>query len=228
MVALILAGLVAATPVGVQSPTPVGIRLQANGHIRVEICSLQRPIVTKIVWFRWPNDAHGRPLVDFENPNLALRTRPLLGLTILQGLRRTGDRTWKDVKIYNPDGRHRLPNTDVVGGQWGLARSGLFTSTNARRDTNLDSRSLIRAYSRNQAPYRPDRGGINCDHCDCRHRKRSSRAWNRASGRRSPSAIPPTARSRPNLGIPVRIAGIACSGTSSSLVPFSSSTVILS
>src|SRR6267143_1079244 len=57
----------------------------------------------KIVWFRWPNDASGRPLVDFKNPDPALRTRPLLGLTILQGLRRTGERTWEDGQIYNPD-----------------------------------------------------------------------------------------------------------------------------
>jgi hypothetical protein len=37
MVALILASLVTATPVGAQSPTPVGVWLHANERIRVEI-----------------------------------------------------------------------------------------------------------------------------------------------------------------------------------------------
>jgi uncharacterized protein (DUF2147 family) len=57
----------------------------------------------KIVWFRWPNDAQGPPLVDLKNANPALRTRPLLGLTVLNGVRRADDGTWKDGRIYNPD-----------------------------------------------------------------------------------------------------------------------------
>jgi uncharacterized protein (DUF2147 family) len=57
----------------------------------------------KIVWFRWPNDAQGLPLVDFKNTDPALRTRPLLGLTVLYGLRRADERTWEGGKIYNPD-----------------------------------------------------------------------------------------------------------------------------
>ena len=43
------------------------------------------------------------PLVDLKNADSKLRGRPLLGLTILYDLRRTGDRTWEDGKIYNPD-----------------------------------------------------------------------------------------------------------------------------
>jgi uncharacterized protein (DUF2147 family) len=103
MVALVLACLVAAPPVGAQSPTPVGVWLHANGRIRVEIAPCGDRLCGKIVWFRWPNDARGRPLVDLKNPNPALRTRPLLSLTVLQGLRRTGERTWEDGEIYNPD-----------------------------------------------------------------------------------------------------------------------------
>ncbi len=56
-----------------------------------------------MVWFKWPNDAQGLPLVDLKNANPALRSRPLLGLTILQGLRRTGEGTWDEGRIYNPD-----------------------------------------------------------------------------------------------------------------------------
>jgi uncharacterized protein (DUF2147 family) len=38
-----------------------------------------------------------------KNPDPALRNRPLLGLTVLAGIRRTGERTWEDAKIYDPD-----------------------------------------------------------------------------------------------------------------------------
>jgi uncharacterized protein (DUF2147 family) len=103
MIALVLAGLLAATSVGAQSPTPVGIWLHPNGRIRVEIAPCDDRLCGKIVWFRWPNDTQGHPLIDLKNPDPALRTRPLLGLPILYGLRHAGERTWEDGKIYNPD-----------------------------------------------------------------------------------------------------------------------------
>ena len=42
-------------------------------------------------------------MVDAKNPDPALRSRPLLGLTVLQDLRQTGEGIWEDGKIYNPD-----------------------------------------------------------------------------------------------------------------------------
>jgi uncharacterized protein (DUF2147 family) len=38
-----------------------------------------------------------------KNDDPALRKRPLLGLAILYGLRRAGEDSWEDGKIYNPD-----------------------------------------------------------------------------------------------------------------------------
>lgn len=101
---LLLSTLLAATPVGApQSPTPVGVWLHDNKRIEIEIAPCGDRLCGKLVWFRRPNDAQGLPLVDFENADPALRTRPLLGLTILQGLRRTGDNTWEDGNVYDPD-----------------------------------------------------------------------------------------------------------------------------
>ena len=95
--------LLAVTSIGAQSQTPVGVWLHANKRIRVEIAPCGDRLCGKIVWFRWPNDAQGLPLVDLKNADPALRTRPLLGLTVLKGLRRAGGRTWEDGEIYNPD-----------------------------------------------------------------------------------------------------------------------------
>lgn len=99
----LLFALLAATSAGAQSQTPVGVWLHANKRIRVAIAPCGDRLCGKIVWFRWPNDAQGLPLVDLKNANPALRTRPLLGLTVLNGVHRAGDGTWKDGKIYNPD-----------------------------------------------------------------------------------------------------------------------------
>jgi uncharacterized protein (DUF2147 family) len=98
-----LAALLAATSVSAESPTPVGVWLHPNGRIQVEIAPCGDRLCGKLVWFKWPNDAQGLPLVDVKNSDPALRTRPLLGLTVLYGLRRTDERSWEDGKIYNPD-----------------------------------------------------------------------------------------------------------------------------
>ena len=57
----------------------------------------------RIVWFKRPNDAQGRPQIDSKNTDPALRTRLLLGLTVLRSLHRSGERAWEEGEIYNPD-----------------------------------------------------------------------------------------------------------------------------
>ena len=99
----LIAILLVASPVGAQGPTPVGIWLHPNGRIQVAIAPCGDRLCGKLVWFRLPNDLQGLPLVDFRNADPALRKRPLLGLTILRGLRRTGPRSWSGGRIYNPD-----------------------------------------------------------------------------------------------------------------------------
>ena len=40
--------------------------------------------------------------LDINNPNPAMRTRPLLGVRILDGLRRVTDNRWSGGKLYDP------------------------------------------------------------------------------------------------------------------------------
>lgn len=95
--------LIAVPPAGAQGQAPVGVWLHANGRIRLEIAPCGDLLCGKLVWFRWPNDAQGQPLNDLKNPDPALRGRPLLGLTVLSGLRPVGEGKWEDGVIYNPD-----------------------------------------------------------------------------------------------------------------------------
>lgn len=103
LVSFLLGLSLAAASAGAISPTPVGVWLHPNQRIQVEIAPCGDRLCGKMIWFRLPNDAQGLPLVDLKNANPALRRRPLLGLAIVHGLRRTGERTWEDGKIYNPD-----------------------------------------------------------------------------------------------------------------------------
>jgi uncharacterized protein (DUF2147 family) len=99
----LLVALLAAGSGRAEVPTPIGAWLDANRRIQVEIAPCDDHLCGEIVWFRWPNDAEGLPLVDLKNPDPALRSRPLLGLRVLDGLRGSGKGTWGGGRIYNPD-----------------------------------------------------------------------------------------------------------------------------
>jgi uncharacterized protein (DUF2147 family) len=98
----LVAALVLATPARAQE-TPVGVWLDSSERIQVEIAPCGDRLCGTLIWFRWPHDVVGAPLVDLKNADPALRGRPLLGLTILEGLRQVDERTWADGRIYNPN-----------------------------------------------------------------------------------------------------------------------------
>jgi uncharacterized protein (DUF2147 family) len=83
--------------------TPVGVWLHPNGRIKMKVEPCADALCAKLVWFKVPNDEQGRPRVDEENPDPALRARPLLGLTVLKNLRPNDEGTWEGGEVYNPD-----------------------------------------------------------------------------------------------------------------------------
>jgi uncharacterized protein (DUF2147 family) len=88
-----------------QGHTPTGVWLDASERIAVEIAACGEELCGKIVWVSWLSDPAGLPLVDVKNSNPTLRTRPLVGLTVLRDFRPAGPRSWEGT-IYNPiDGR---------------------------------------------------------------------------------------------------------------------------
>jgi uncharacterized protein (DUF2147 family) len=84
---------VADTPYGVWTMGKVTVKLRACGaNLCATIVGLKEPI-SKI---------DGKPKVDRENPDAAKRKRPLIGLSILLGMKPAGENKWKGA-IYNPD-----------------------------------------------------------------------------------------------------------------------------
>jgi len=102
-VPLLFVALLSAAPAGAASPTPVGVWLHANKRFEIAIAPCGERLCATVVWLKKPNGPDGLPRVDVENPDPALRTRQILGLTVLRDLRRTGENSWEDGKVYNPD-----------------------------------------------------------------------------------------------------------------------------
>ena len=91
-------GLVAAASAAGQG-TALGEWMTEGGkaRVRIEPCA-GRPaeLCGTIVWSYRPADAPPGPLVDVNNQDPALRTRPIVGLPLLQGFREEAPGRWSD------------------------------------------------------------------------------------------------------------------------------------
>ena len=73
-----------------------------EGTSAVEIYKCENLYCGKIVWLKNPKNEEGNEKVDTKNPDVKMRDRRLMGLSILSGFKYKGDDTWTDVKIYDP------------------------------------------------------------------------------------------------------------------------------
>lgn len=73
-----------------------------TGNVTVRIAPCGANLCGAIVGLAKPLNHRGQPKVDKKNPNVALRTRPLMGLTILANMKATGENNWQGT-IYNAD-----------------------------------------------------------------------------------------------------------------------------
>lgn len=65
----------------------------------------------------WAPAPEGRSRIDRNNPDPALRTRPLVGIAIVNGLRETLPGVWTGGRLYNPDdGRTYTGSARLRGG----------------------------------------------------------------------------------------------------------------
>ena len=82
---------------------PNGTWAMQNGKVTVKVSNCGSNLCARIVGLKEPiSKIDGKPNVDRENPDPSLRNRPLMGLSILVGMKPAGDGQWKGA-IYNPD-----------------------------------------------------------------------------------------------------------------------------
>ena len=85
IVSILLNGL-SVTPASAQlREMALGVWAEGDGGAHIEIAPCGDKLCGRIVWLKQPVDENGRPLMDKNNPNPTLRTRPILGLLIMGG-----------------------------------------------------------------------------------------------------------------------------------------------
>lgn len=84
-----------------ETPTVAGKWKLDDGSAIVEVYQQGNVYNGKIVWLAEPTDADGTPAKDLNNPDKSLRSRQLIGLNMLSGLKEVGGE-YKEGKIYDP------------------------------------------------------------------------------------------------------------------------------
>jgi uncharacterized protein (DUF2147 family) len=93
-----------------------GIWAMPNGKVTVKVSECGTKLCGSIVALKNPiSKIDGKPKVDRENPDPALRTRPLIGLSILIGMKPNGSGSWTGA-IYNPDDGNTYSSTVKLDG----------------------------------------------------------------------------------------------------------------
>ena len=120
-IAVALMGLAltgAATAAHADSPAS-GTWLMQNGKVTVRVSECGSNLCGTIVGLKKPRDKNGNPKRDISNPDPSLRSRPIIGITILSNMRPDGKNKWKG-NIYNPDdgntysSRMKLQNNNLM------------------------------------------------------------------------------------------------------------------
>lgn len=82
---------------------PQGTWSMQDGKVTVRVQDCGGNLCARIVGLKEPvSRIDGKPKVDRENPDPAMRSRPLIGLSLLIGMKPAGENAWKGA-IYNPD-----------------------------------------------------------------------------------------------------------------------------
>ena len=100
--------LSATTAFGADLNGILGIWKTELDESKVEVFRCGEKVCGKIIWLKNPIYADSRdgevgtPVIDRKNPDPALKSRPVLGLRILEGFTEQGDSTWGDGTCYDP------------------------------------------------------------------------------------------------------------------------------
>lgn len=120
----------------------IGIWLSQEKDAKIEIYKSGNTYAGKIIWLKEPNDHEtGKPQIDKKNPDIKLRTRPIMGMNLVYGFSfNKKDKEWSGGIIY--DGRSgqtykcylELKETTVlkirgyIGASWmGLGKTVLWS-----------------------------------------------------------------------------------------------------
>ena len=84
----------------VRADTPIGLWEAGESHIEIYACG--ELLCGRIAALDEPLDAEGAPKIDGQNPDPALKGRPILGMDLIAGFSRESDERWVGGTIYDP------------------------------------------------------------------------------------------------------------------------------
>lgn len=105
----------AAAQSAARADTAVGTWRLSSGKITVRVDNCGANLCATVVGLSKPLNKEGKPKVDKENPNPALRNRPVIGLRVVDGMAPAGENKWSG-KIYNADDGKTYSGTAEVSG----------------------------------------------------------------------------------------------------------------
>ena len=95
---------------------PSGTWLTQGGNSRIRVADCGGALCGTIIWLKEPNDETGKPKTDKNNSDAAKRSRPLMGVQIVLGMKPDGADKWKG-QVYNAeDGKTYTGNITYAGG----------------------------------------------------------------------------------------------------------------
>jgi uncharacterized protein (DUF2147 family) len=120
---------------------PIGTWLTQGGNSRIRIADCGGALCGTIVWLKEPNDPDTKkPKTDKNNSDAAKRSRPLIGVQIVLGMKPAGADKWTG-QVYNAeDGKTYSGNLTYSGGDalqlQGCALGGLVCKGQAWTKAN--------------------------------------------------------------------------------------------
>ena len=86
--AFILSGITLASAAPAQDPSGTWLTGDGRAKIRIDRCGpASANVCGKVVWLKVPTTDAGIPRTDIKNPDPKKRARPVLGLTLIDGLK---------------------------------------------------------------------------------------------------------------------------------------------
>ena len=98
---LILFAAISFSGLAQTSDAILGKWANSSGEAHIDISKKGDKFFGKIIWLKAPKDEKGQAKLDVKNPDLKLKTRPIMGLEILKDFV-YDDGKWVDGKIYDP------------------------------------------------------------------------------------------------------------------------------
>jgi uncharacterized protein (DUF2147 family) len=102
---------------GALAADPAGVWLTQGGNSRIRVADCGGALCGTIIWLKEPNDPDtGKPKTDKNNSDASKRSRPLIGVQIVLGMKPAGADKWSG-QVYNAeDGKTYSGNLTFSGG----------------------------------------------------------------------------------------------------------------